>query len=509
MILRLILGDQLNYQHSWFQKVDNQVLYVMMEIRQETEYVEHHVQKIVGFFAAMRAFSDYLKKQGHHVFYIKISDPGNLQDLDDNLMHLITEKACSRFEYLLPDEYRLDHQLNSFCKKLSIPYEPYDTEHYYTERNELKDFFKDTKQVLMERFYRHMRRKHNILMGHGKPVGDTWNFDKENRKKLPENHILPEILTFNHDVSGILSEINKQKIAYVGKINPAGFSWPVNRKESLESLNHFIKNQLPSFGTYQDAMTTRDWSLYHSRLSFSLNTKMLSPHQVVQAVIKAWKAQQNVIPLSQAEGLIRQIIGWREFMRGIYWWKMPGYEKLNFFNHENNLPYFYWTGKTKMNCMHYCISQSLDKAYAHHIQRLMVTGNFALLAGVHPDQIDAWYLGIYIDAIQWVEITNTRGMSQFADGGVIASKPYISSASYIHKMSDYCKPCYYDHRKKYGEKACPFNSMYWNFLEQHRQKLQGNQRLKMMYRVWDNMNSEDKKRILTQAKEYINHLNER
>jgi len=258
------------------------------------------------------------------------------------------------------------------------------------------------------------------------------------------------------------------------------------------------------FGQYQDAMTTWDPFLFHSRLSFSLNTKMISPLEVVRKVETYWESHQDEVSISQVEGFVRQIIGWREYMRGIYWAKMPEFAELNFFGHERPLPSWYWTGNTKMNCLSKSISQSLEHAYAHHIQRLMVTGNFALLAGIDPAALDEWYLGIYIDAIEWVEITNTRGMSQFADGGIVGTKPYVSSANYIQKMSNYCGQCAYDAKKKTGHGACPFNSLYWNFYEVNRSKLQKNPRIGMAYRTLDKMSN--KKELLAQAAEYLDKI---
>lgn len=255
-------------------------------------------------------------------------------------------------------------------------------------------------------------------------------------------------------------------------------------------------------------MTVHAWSVYHSRLSFSLNIKLLSPREVIDAAIQEWEKRPEEISFNQVEGFVRQIIGWREFMRGVYWAKMPEFAAMNFFGHEAKLPEWYWTGKTKMNCLKHAIGQSLDQAYAHHIQRLMVTGNFALLAGVHPDEVDQWYLGIYIDALDWVEITNTRGMSQFADGGIIGSKPYVSSAAYIDKMSDYCGSCFYNKAKKVGEKACPFNSLYWNFYDRHTDKLARNPRIGMMYKVWERMKQEDKTALLEQAEKYLTNIND-
>lgn len=275
----------------------------------------------------------------------------------------------------------------------------------------------------------------------------------------------------------------------------------------MQLMDYFMEYCLPLFGTFQDAMTPVSWSVYHSRLSFALNAKLISPKEVINAAIKYWESHQEQIQFNQLEGFVRQIIGWREYMRGIYWAKMPQYAQLNYFNHQNPLPSWFWDGETKMNCLKQSIKQSLQFAYAHHIQRLMVTGNFALLAGVHPDEVDAWYLGIYIDALDWVEITNTRGMSQFADGGIVGTKPYVSSATYIDKMSHYCGKCYYDKNKKTGDKACPFNSLYWNFYDLHQSKLRGNPRIGMMYNVWDRMAAQQKTDLLQQAAYYLEHIN--
>jgi deoxyribodipyrimidine photolyase-related protein len=313
---------------------------------------------------------------------------------------------------------------------------------------------------------------------------------------------------FSNDVTEIENEIIKSNIKTIGKLDSKNFIWPINRKHSLELLDFFTTKCLQLFGTFQDAMAPNEWSIYHSRLSFSMNIKLLSPKEVVDKAIAAYDENSNEIAFHQLEGFVRQIIGWREYMRGIYWLKMPEYASLNYFQHDEKLPEWFWTGNTKMNCLKHAIHQSLDFAYAHHIQRLMVTGNFALLAGIHPDEVDAWYLGIYIDAFEWVEITNTRGMSQYADGGIVGTKPYVSSAAYINKMSSYCSGCYYDKNIKTGEKACPFNSLYWNFYNKHEDKLGKNPRIGMMYNVWRKMNVDDKKGLLEQASYYLKHINE-
>ncbi|AZI26827.1 cryptochrome/photolyase family protein [Pedobacter sp. G11] len=506
--LRLILGDQLNLLHSWYNERDSTVLYVIMELRTETDYVWHHIQKICAFFAAMENFADLLKSEGHEVLYLKLDDPSNRQNFEDNSEDLIKKYNIQKFEYQLPDEFRLDKDLKTFCNKLPIATQAYDTEHFYTDREELGSFFSGKKGLLMENFYREMRKKHNILMHGEKPVGGKWNFDEENRSKLPKKHKPNAPILFDNNVQQQYNRIIEAKIKTIGTINPAHFFWPIDRQQAIEMLNYFTKSCLPLFGTFQDAMHTDEWAIYHSRLSFAMNTKMLSPKEVVNAAIDSWEKSEKHITINQLEGFIRQIIGWREYMRGIYWLKMPDFEKMNYFNHQRKLPGWYWTGNTKMNCLKHSIKQSLDYAYAHHIQRLMITGNFALLAGINPDEVDFWYLGIYIDAIQWVEITNTRGMSQYADGGITGSKPYTASANYIHKQSNYCERCHYDRKEKTGDNACPFNSLYWNFHDLHRDKLSLNFRLSGVYRIWDKKSSEEREAILNQAGYYLDHLEE-
>jgi deoxyribodipyrimidine photolyase-related protein len=506
--LRLILGDQLNSNHSWFSKTEDSVTYVMMEIRTETDYVQHHVQKVVGIFAAMRSFATELKSNGHQLIYLQLNNEKNLQSFEKNIQNLIETHHFTHFEYQLPDEFRIEETLKALCHSISITSSAVDSEHFYTTRNELGDFFQGKKMFLMENFYRAMRKKNGVLMEGDQPLTGQWNYDSDNRKKLPKDHKPTKPLVFYNNVSNILEEINKTNIKTIGAIDPENFVWPINRAQSLELLDFFATNCLPLFGSYQDAMMPNEWSLYHSRISFSMNIKLISPKEVIDRVIEEWKHRPNQIEFHQLEGFVRQIIGWREYMRGIYWNKMPDYATLNFLNNQADLPYWYWTGKTKMNCLKDAINQSLNYGYAHHIQRLMITGNFALLAGVHPDAIDAWYLGIYMDAFEWVEITNTRGMSQFADGGIVGTKPYVSSASYIDKMSHYCGSCYYKKNIKTGEKACPFNSLYWNFYDKNESKLASNPRIGMMYNVWRKMKNEDKAALLEQADYYLNNINE-
>ena len=504
--LRLILGDQLNAQHSWYQERNDQHFYVIMEMRQETGYVLHHIQKLVGFFAAMEQFAEMLQLKGHQVIHLKIDDSRNSGDLLDNLNRLIDEYHIVQFEYQLPDEYRLDQQLKSFALNASVPVVAFDTEHFLTSRSELGDFFAGKKQYLMESFYRMMRKKWNVLMDGANPAGGQWNFDHDNREKMDADVKLPPKSSVISDVSIVYERIQKAELASFGKIDPLCFVWPLNREQALQVLDEFVKHRLPLFGTYQDAMTDRDAFLFHSRISFALNVKILHPMEVINRCVIDFYGNPGRVSMNQLEGFVRQILGWREYMRGIYWLKMPGYAELNFFKHDRKLPEWFWTGNTKMKCLNHSIGQSLEHAYAHHIQRLMVIGNFALLAGLSPDEVDAWYLGVYIDAIEWVEITNTRGMSQFADGGIVGSKPYTSSGAYIKKMGSYCDSCHYDHKLKLGDNACPFNTLYWHFHARNRELLERNPRIGMMYRTWDRMAEADKQAIIKQAENNLNAL---
>lgn len=508
--LRLILGDQLNQSHSWLQKIDKQVVYVMIEAHSEQQYVTHHIQKIIGFFLAMRAFAEHLRTAGHEVHYLQLDDPENSGNIPQNIQRLVAKWSIKQWGYQLPDEYRLDQALQKLAKTLEIPVEVADTEHFLTSRTDLKNFFAGKKTYLMESFYRWMRKRYNILMEENgeAPLTGQWNYDQQNRKKMPAKLEIPKPWEKQRSVKELIQLLQKEKIDTIGFVDANHFDWPITRAESLELLQHFIEVRLRLFGDYQDAMIERDPLLFHSRLSFSLNTKMISPLEVIQQVEKHYRTHSDQIDISQAEGFIRQILGWREYMRGIYWAEMPAYKKSNYFDHQAALPAFFWTGKTNMNCLSHAIGQSLKDAYAHHIQRLMVTGNFALLLGVHPDEVDQWYLGIYMDALEWVEITNTRGMSQFADGGVVGTKPYVSSANYIHKMSDYCKNCHYDRKQKTGAGACPFNSLYWDFYDRHRDKLSNNPRIGMMYRTWERMDAEQKEAIIEQAAHYKRIANE-
>jgi deoxyribodipyrimidine photolyase-related protein len=331
------------------------------------------------------------------------------------------------------------------------------------------------------------------------PLGGRWNFDADNRKKLPKGCDVPPPLLFEVEVGDILELLRREDVKTIGRLDGRFLPWPVTRAQGLEALEYFCQHLLPRFGTYQDAMHAEHPFLFHSRLSFVMNVKLISPAEVIERAVRTWEESKGAIEVAQVEGFVRQILGWREYMRGFYWSHMPEFGKTNFFGHKRKLPGFYWTGQTRMMCLSRAITQSLDNGYAHHIHRLMVTGNFALMAGVDPDEVDAWYLGIYLDAVEWVEITNTRGMSQFADGGGVATKPYVASANYIAKMSNYCEGCYYDKKLKSGDRACPLNGFYWHFLDRHSALLERNPRMAMPYKVWKAMESKNRAAVLQQA----------
>ena len=502
--LRLVLGDQLNPLHSWFRVVDDNIVYVLMELRQETDYVLHHAQKILAIFAGMRDFAVQLKAAGHRVHYVAIDDTANLPTITDNLKALIAKYQAKAFEYQAPDEWRLDEQLANFAKSLEISSQVFDSEHFFTSRDEVALLFGERKKWLMETFYRQMRVKHSVLIEEGskppKPVGDQWNFDAENRKAWPGVPAAPADIRVlsrkTYDHSALWVTIVQAGVKSFGEPNADKFGWPLNRAEALVHLDVFIDQVLPNFGDFEDAMSSKSWRLFHSLLSFSMNVKMLNPREVVAKAEAVGRS--GAAPLAAVEGFIRQILGWREFVRGFYWAKYmdvkvaesagvnpeASYADNNFFNHQLPLPNWFWTGQTQMRCMAAAIGQSLEQAYAHHIQRLMVIGNFALLAGLNPKELHQWYLGVYIDAFEWVELPNTVGMSQFADGGLLATKPYVSSAAYIDRMSDYCKGCHYDKKLREDtptKKACPFNALYWDFHLKHADKLAANPRIGMVY----------------------------
>ncbi|WP_432696384.1 cryptochrome/photolyase family protein [Marinobacterium sp. YM272] len=508
--LRLILGDQLNASHSWFREKNPHCIYLIAELKQETGYVRHHVQKVCAFFLAMQAFACALEKAGHRVIHLTLDDTAHCTNLPQLLDQVIADYAITAFEFQRPDEYRLLEQLRTYAADLDLPSREVDTEHFLLPFEELPKEFKAGTAHRMEAFYRRMRKRHDILLDNGKPAGGQWNFDKENRESLKADDLdlLPQPLLFANAAGEVLERLERHRIDTFGQAQQQ-LIWPITRSQSRQLLDYFCEHLLPNFGRFQDAMTRQTgqrWSLYHSRLSFALNAKILHPRQVIDKAIAAWKADPQRISLAQLEGFVRQILGWREFVRGIYWANMPGYEQLNALDARGKLPGYFWNGDTRMRCLRESIGQSLEYAYAHHIQRLMVIGNFCLIAGLDPDAVDNWYLGVYVDAIQWVELPNTRGMSQFADAGLLASKAYAGSGQYIARMSDYCKECHYKVSQRSGPRSCPFNSLYWHFMLRHRERFEANPRVAMIYRNWERQDDATRAAILTQAQDYLAQL---
>jgi deoxyribodipyrimidine photolyase-related protein len=513
--LRLVLGDQLNASHSWFSNKNDDIVYVLAELHQETNYVTHHIQKVSAFFAAMTEFANALKAAGHRVLHLTLDDTKQFTDLPELLSALFTRHDIEFFEYQLPDEYRLRQQLDDFCNTILLPTTPYQTEHFFLADDELPAQFSQGKRHRMEAFYRKMRKRFDILMDQGEPEGGQWNYDSKNRNKLKSKDFdtVPKALVFANDVTDILARLERHQIATIGKAE-SQLLWPINRQQALTLLNYFCQHCLCHFGQFQDAMTgklgeqgnNRQWSLFHARISFALNSKMLSPKTVIDTVIHFYRHSEQVIDLAQVEGFVRQILGWREFIRGIYWANMPEYSHCNGLSATQTLPAWFWSANTKMNCLKQAISQSLEFAYAHHIQRLMITGNFCLLTGIAPEQVDQWYLGIYIDAIEWVELPNTRGMSQFADDGIVGSKAYAASGNYVKNMSDYCSDCEYKVTQTTEQNACPLNALYWGFMNKHQAKFASNPRNSMVYANWKKKSAEQQQAILDRANWCIEHI---
>lgn len=510
--LRLVLGDQLNIHHSWFEQTDHGVCYVLAQLRQETEYVHHHIQKVCAFFIAMEQFARHLSDRGHDVHYLTLDETSKDKSLARLIVRLCREYQVKRFEYQHPDEFRLQQQLQALELPGNIEKSCVDSEHFLLPMQEIPQHFPAGKSVRMEHFYRKMRKRFDILMQDNQPAGGKWNYDQHNRQRLKKEDLeaIPAPLEFSHDATSVIQLLQRHQVTTIGKAAET-INLPVTRAQAIELLNYFCDHCLANFGTFQDAMTgnsEHQWSLYHSRLSFALNSKLISPAETINAVLNHYESNTSTIDIAQVEGFIRQILGWREYIRGIYWANMPAYQSLNSLNAHRELPAYFWNAGTRMNCMHQAIDQSLEYSYAHHIQRLMITGNFCLLTGIDPEQVDNWYLGIYADAIEWVQLPNTRGMSQYADGGIIASKPYAASGNYINKMSDYCRQCHYNVKDKLGDQACPFNTLYWNFVHEHRELLQKNQRMSMIYRSWEKIKHEERQQIIKKAQELIEHINE-
>ena len=487
--LVLLLGDQLTPSLSSLAAAEcGRGVVLMVEVVEEATYVRHHKKKISFLFSAMRHFAEVLEGEGWQVDYVKLDDPDNRGSFTGELERAIARHDPERVLATEPGEWRVRAAMESWSERFGLPVEILEDDRFLCSRTEFADWAEGRKQLRMEFFYREMRRKSGLLMDGEAPEGGRWNFDAENRKPAKTDLFMPKPAHSEPDETTreVLDLVAQRFPDHFGDLEPFWFA--VTAEGAEAALAHFLQNALPSFGDYQDAMLADERFLYHSVLSLYINAGLLDPLEVCRRVEAEYRAGRA--PLNAAEGFIRQIIGWREYVRGIYWLKMPDYVHENFFEAARPLPDFYWTAETEMACIRAAVTQTKEEAYAHHIQRLMVTGNFALLAGIDPKAVHEWYLAVYADAYEWVEAPNTLGMALFADGGLLGSKPYAASGNYINKMSDYCSGCAYDVKRKTGEGACPFNPLYWDFLARNEDRLRGNPRLAQIYRTWDRMAEE-------------------
>lgn len=504
--LRFIFGDQLDHHLSTLHAINKKSDIVFMcEVMEELTHVKHHKHKIVFVLSAMRHFADELRMNGIKVHYVKFDDGDNTGTFDGELARAIQVIKPDTVTLTEPSEYRIKEKISVWRSNLHIPINILPDTRFLITPEEFAAWITDKKQLRMEYFYRFMRKKYNILMDkRGEPLGGKWNFDKENRQSLPDTINIPKrrhnkIDAFTQE---LIDTVNIKFADHFGTLDH--FDWAVTRKDALACLDYFIKHLLPNFGDYQDAMHVQQAFLFHSTLSPYLNFGLLNPREVIAKAEAAY--HEKHVELNAAEGFIRQILGWREYVRGIYWLKMPTYADENYLGATRDLPWFYWSGDTDMNCLREVIRQTKDHAYSHHIQRLMITGNFALLTGIDPKQVCEWYLIVYADALDWVELPNTLGMSLFGDGGLLASKPYAASGKYIDKMSDFCEDCAYNPALQTGEKACPFNALYWHFLASNHDKLSSNQRLVYPYATWRKMSADKREALLKQAQLFLEKL---
>jgi len=489
-----ILGDQLSHDISSLQGADpDRDVIVMAEVMGEATYVPHHPKKIILILSAMRKFAAQLRDQGWRVLYTELDDPDSSHTLTGEILRRAAETGFTDICVTEPTEWRVIDALADL--PLRVDMRP-DTR-FIASHAEFKTWAQGRKALRMEYFYRDMRRKTGLLMQGDTPEGGQWNFDHDNRKAPPKSVAFagPRQFTTDTVTQSVIQLVQDRFGDNFGRATPFWFA--TDRTQALEAMDHFMRYALPNFGDYQDAMLNDNAFLYHSFLAPYINIGLLSPREVCDAAQAEW--QRGHAPINAVEGFIRQIIGWREYVRCIYFLKGRDYTASNHLGHSRDLPAMYWGAPTRMNCMAKSIQQTRDDAYAHHIQRLMVTGNFALLAGIDPHQVHEWYLSVYTDAFEWVEAPNTIGMSQFADGGVIASKPYVSSGAYINRMSDYCKSCHYRVKDRTGDRACPFNALYWGFLDRHRDKFANNPRMAQMYRTFAKMSDQAQQDTLEQA----------
>ncbi|MGC6455465.1 MAG: cryptochrome/photolyase family protein [Coraliomargaritaceae bacterium] len=496
--LVVIFGDQLDREAVVFHGFDPSLdLVWMAEAEEESTHVWSHKQRIVLFLSAMRHFRDALSADKIPIDYTELTDAstGLGQFLRESIMRLQPDQVIAT----RPGEWRVLKMLNEVCADTGVALDLREDRHFYTTPAEFAEHAEGRKGLRMEFFYREVRRRFDVLMEADQPAGGVWNFDKNNRgsfgKAGPVDRqngpsFVPDTVT-----KEVMDLVQARFPDHPGQID--SFRWPVTRSEALDALQCFIAERLPDFGRYQDAMWTDQPWLYHSLISSSLNLKLLHPREAVEAAEQAYI--EGRAPLAAVEGFIRQILGWREYVRGIYWLKMPEYLERNVMQAEEPLPDFFWTGETDLECLRQSIGQTLEHGYAHHIQRLMVTGLYTLLLGVHPKEVHAWYLAVYVDAVEWVELPNSLGMSQYADGGLMASKPYIATGKYIQKMSNYCAACPKNPTKRTGPDACPFSTLYWDYLFRHESTLRKNQRMSLQVRNIDRIQPDERAKIESAA----------
>jgi deoxyribodipyrimidine photolyase-related protein len=503
--LILVLGDQLTPAVSSLAAGDARHDRVLMaELHDEATYVRHHKKKIAFLFSAMRHFAEELCGLGWTVDYVTLDSADNQGSFTAQTAHAIAAHTPEQIIVTDAGEWRVSQMFKDWHAAFGLPVRILPDSRFIASIPEFLGWAQGRKQLRMEYFYRDMRRKTGLLMDGDQPAGGKWNYDTENRKAAAADLFMPTPKATAPDAitQDVLGLVAARFDNHFGDLKP--FWYAVTREGAQAAFTAFVKNALPHFGDYQDAMLTGEPFLYHSLVAQYLNCGLLDPLAMCQEVEAAFRAGQ--VPLNAAEGYIRQVIGWREYVRGIYWLKMPGYEHSNFFGHNRALPSFYWTGETDMACVRAAVLQTKEQAYAHHIQRLMVTGNLAMLAGINPHELHEWYLSVYADAYEWVELPNTVGMSQFADGGLLASKPYAASGAYINRMSNYCSGCRYDVKQRTGPKACPFNALYWNFIARHRDKIGNNPRMAQMTRAYDKFAEEERDRITASAATFLETL---
>jgi len=498
--LTIILGDQLDQQSSALDGFDpSQDVVWMAEVEEESTHVWSAKQRITVFLSAMRHFADELRGRGWPVHYVRLDDVGNLGSLSRELNKAIERLQPVGLVMTAPGDWRVLQSMRAVASESGLPLDLRDDTHFFSTVREFAAHTSDRKQVRLEYWYRELRVKHGILMAEGKPVGGQWNFDADNRESFgkagPQHVPSPTRFVPDTDTQQVIALVNTRFVNHPGTLH--SFGWPVTRTQALQSLQTFIAERLPLFGRYEDAIWAGEAWLYHSHLSSSLNLKLLNPREVVRAAEDAWRAGHA--PLAAVEGFVRQILGWREYVRGVYWTQMPDYLQRNSLDAHGELPAWYWTGETDMACLRDAIAQTLEHGYAHHIQRLMVTSLYALLFGVKPQAVHAWYLSVYVDAVEWVELPNTLGMGQFADGGLMASKPYVATGKYIQRMSNHCKGCRYDPAQSVGVSACPYTTLYWDFLIRHEELLKKNQRMAMQLKNLVRLDEPARRAIQTQA----------